>query len=160
MRPVESRWGPAHRSVKSPLPVEGDHGILGQVVDQFHLVGLVLHQFQSIKPGQFKALQLQLFLADLAHFGFDGLQMLLGEVEGCVKIVVEAVFDSGANGQLHFGVQALDSLRHDVGAGVPIRFAVFGVFKRVDVFFGHDMCLLFDVGAKKIPPLRFIRGEM
>jgi hypothetical protein len=39
-----------------------------------------------------------------------------------------------------------------MGAGVPEGLAVFGVFKGVQIFFGHDVFLLFDVGEGiKIP---------
>ena len=55
--------------------------------------------------------------------------MVGGEGEGRVKVVLPALVDGGADGQLHLRPQALDSLGHDVGAGVPIGLAVFGVFK-------------------------------
>ena len=62
---------------KIALLVEGNHGVLGKVVDQLHFVrlGLVLHELDCFGTGQFKAFQLQLFLADFAHFGFQLLQL-------------------------------------------------------------------------------------
>ena len=50
-----------------PLLVEGDGGVLRQVVDELHLVGLLplLHELHRLGPGQFEPLQLQLLLADL-----------------------------------------------------------------------------------------------
>ena len=71
MRPVESRCGPAHRSVNSPWRVEGDVRVFGQVVDELDLVRLFLlfHKLDGLVARQLKALELQLFLADLAHLG-------------------------------------------------------------------------------------------
>ena len=79
---------------------------------------------------------------DLLHLGFDLGQVLGGEGEGCVKVVVPALVDGGADGKLDFGPQTLDGLGHHMGAGVPEGLAVFGVFKGVQIFFGHDFFLL------------------
>ena len=51
------------------LLVEGDVRVLRQVVDELHLVGLLLllHELDGLFPGQLEALQLQLLLADLPH---------------------------------------------------------------------------------------------
>ena len=108
-------------------------GVLGQVVDQLHLVGLVLllHELDGLFPGQLEALQLQLLLADLAHLGLDLLQDLRGEGEGGVHVVVEAVVDGGADGQLYIGIEMLDRLGEDVGTGVPVSLAILFVFKGV-----------------------------
>ena len=125
---------------KFALLVEGDGGVFGQILDQLNLEGLALffHKLQRLGPGQFIALQLQLFLADLFHFSFDLLQVLGGKGKGGVHVVVPALGDGGADGQLHFGPQALDSLGHHMGAGVPIGFAVSFVLKSIlVVFFCH-----------------------
>ena len=126
------------------LLVEGDMGILRQVVDKLHLVGLflLLHILDGLGAGQLEALQLQLLLADLPHLRLDLRQVLRREGEGRVQVVIEAVVDGRADGQLHLRPQALHGLGQDVGAGVPVRLAVLLVFKRVDVFFAHDMFLL------------------
>ena len=42
MRPVESRCGPAQRSVNSPLRVERNVRVNRKIVDELDLVGLVL----------------------------------------------------------------------------------------------------------------------
>ena len=114
-------------------------GISGQIFNQFHLIRLVLflHEGNRLLTGQFKPLQLQLFLADFAHFCLQRSQMLRREGKGCIKIIVEAIVDRRADGQLHLGVQTLDRLRQHMGAGVPIGLAVFLVFKGIDVFFAH-----------------------
>ena len=118
------------------LSVEADDGVLRQVVDQLHLVrlALFLHELQGFLPGQLKALQLQLLLADLAHLALDLFHDLRGEGKGRVHVIVKAVVDGRADGQLHLRVQALHSLGQDVGAGVPIGTAVFFVLKAELVF--------------------------
>ena len=82
--------------------------------------------------------------------------MLGSEGEGGVKVVVPALVDGGADGQLYLGPQTLHGLGHDVGAGVPVGFAVFGVFKGVQVFVGHGILPPFNVGRgiKNTHPLK------
>ena len=124
------------------LLIEGDVGVLGQILDQLHLEGLrlLLHELNGLGPGQLEPLQLQLLLADLPHLGLDLLQVLRREGEGGVHIVVPALIDGGADGQLHLGPQALDRLGHHMGAGVPVGLAVLRVFKckLIFNFFRHD----------------------
>ena len=121
------------------LLIERNVGILRQIVDQLHLVGLalLLHELQRPRRGAAQTLQLQLFLADLPHFGLDFLQVLGGEGLLGVQIIIETVVDGGADSQLRLGPQALDGLGHHMGAGVPIGLAVFLVFKGVQ--FSSDM---------------------
>ena len=137
------------------LGIEGDDGVLGQVVDELDLVGLVfsLHEGDGLGPGQLGALQMQALLADLLHLGLNGAQMLRGEAEVGVEVVVPALVDGGADGQLHLGIQALDGLGHHVGAAVPVGLAVGFVFKGVQIFFGHKIASFSDTGQIKNPPL-------
>ena len=120
---------------KFPLPVKADGLVLGQVVDQLNLKRLVLHQGKGLFPGQLKALQLQLFLADLPHFGLDLLHVLRGKGKGRQHIVIPALVDGGADGQLHLGPKPFHGLGHDVAAGMPVGFAVLLIFKRVLIVF-------------------------
>ena len=140
------------------LLVEGDMGVCGQVVDKLHLVGLclLLHELQSLLPGQLEPLQLQLLLADLPHLGLDLLQVLGREGEGGVHVVVPALVDRGADGQLHLGPQALDRLGHHMGAGVPVGLAVLRVFKGKFIFdfFGHQNTSLRPRGCAGRTPKR------
>ena len=100
------------------LTVEGNRRVLGQIVDQLDLVRLVLHQFQRFRTGQLKALQTLVLLDDAGHFLFDGGQILVCERGGDVEIVVEAVVDGGADGQLRLGADGLHGLRQHVAGGV------------------------------------------
>ena len=136
------------------LLVEGDVGVLREVVDELHLVGLLLllHELHRLLTGQLKALQLQLLLADLPHLRLQGLQVLGGEGTGGIEVIVEAVVDAGADGQLHLRVQALHGLGQDVGAGVPVGLPVLGIFKGVQVLVAHGNWLLSQLGAKKFTP--------
>ena len=149
------------------LLVEADDGVLGQVVDELDLERLVLllHELDGFLARQLKALELELFLADLAHLRLDLLQILRRKGEGSEQIVVEAVLDAGADGELHLGPQALDRLRQHMGAGVPIGLAVLGIFKGVLVFFvdldffGHFSYLHLTLRVQKCFTPDGIRGE-
>ena len=122
------------------LAVEGNEGVLRQIVDQLDLVRLLglFHKRNGLGAGQLKALELQLFLADLAHFLLDGFKVVGREGVLAVDVVIEALFDRGADGKLRARVQAADRLRHDVRAGMMVRFTVFGIFPAVSVLF-HDV---------------------
>ena len=53
------------------LAVKADGLALRQVVDELDLEGIVLHKLQCLGTRQLKALDLELFLADLAHLLLD-----------------------------------------------------------------------------------------
>ena len=137
------------------LGVEGDGLALRQVLDELHLVGLVLllHIGDGLGSRLLAADDGQALLADLLHLGLDGAQVLRGEAEVRVEVVVPALVDGGADGQLHLGIQALDGLGHHMGAGVPVGLAVGFVFKGVQIFFGHKIASFSDTGQIKNPPL-------
>ena len=65
---------------------------------------------------------------DLLHFLFDLNQIFRSEGL-CVKVVIEAVFNGGADGELCLGMHALYSLSKDMGAGVAHCPAAVGVIK-------------------------------
>ena len=104
------------------LAVEADDGILRQVADELHLVGLAefFHVGDSFCAGQLKALEREVFLFDLHKLFLDGLKVSEGEGFRRVEIVIEAVVDRGADGELHIRVQALYGLRQHVGSGVAV----------------------------------------
>ena len=116
---------------KLALLVEADDGVLGEVADELHLIGLalLLHEGDGFRTGQLKPLQLQILPLDLLHGFFDLLKVVGGEIEGGIEIVVEPVLGGGTDGQLHLGPEALDGLGQDMGSGVPIGPAAVGVLK-------------------------------
>ena len=131
---------------KITLLIKRNHCIFGQIVDQLHFIGLVFHQCQRLRARQFKTLQLQLFLADLAHFRLNLGKVLRSKCFLAVQIVIKSVFNRWTDGQLGAGPQALDRLRQHVRTGVPIGFAILLVFKSVLlIFFAHksssSLCL-------------------
>ena len=138
------------------LLVEGDRSVLGQVVDQLYLVRLLalLHELDSFLTRKLEALELFLLLADLAHLGLECVQMLLREGERCIEVVIEAVFDSRADGQLDLRVQTLYRLSEDVGNRVTVRVTVFLVFKRVLVVLRHGFISPFLSVLTKISVIR------
>ena len=139
---------------KLALLVEADGGVLRQVVDELHLEGLtlLLHELHGLRPGQLKALQLQLLLADLPHLALNLLHNLRGEGEGRVHVVVEALVNGGSDGQLDLRIQALHRLRQDVGAGMPVGLAVGLVFKGIQIaFFTHNESSLYCGAGTKNP---------
>ena len=119
------------------LLIEADGLALRQVLDELHLIGLVpvRHELDGLFARQLEALDGQLLLADAAHLLFQLLQHLGGEGHVAVYIVVKAVLNSGAYGQLALRVQALDGLGQDVAGGVAVGVAVFLILKGVFVFF-------------------------
>ena len=68
------------------LTVKRDNGVLRQVIDELDLIRLValLHELQCFGARKLKALETQLFLADLAHLGLELLEHLGRErLGGC-----------------------------------------------------------------------------
>ena len=68
----------------------------------------------------------QFGLDGLAHFGFDGFEIVFGN-RLHVDVVVKPVLDRRADGQLGLGVQVQDGLGHDMGGAVPQDIHRFGV---------------------------------
>jgi len=110
----------AHVNVLALLE-EAELGFVDQISHVLDLVVLLalLHQLHSLVTGQDEGLDGQIFLADLAHLFFDVGQIVIGELGVAqIDIVVEAVLGGRAKGEVSLGIQALDSLRHDVSSGV------------------------------------------
>ena len=120
---------------KLALTVEADDRILRKIADELDLVGLALflHEADGFLPGQLKALEREILLRDLFHLLFDLFQIVLGKGLRRVKIVVKAVFNGRADGQLDLRIQALDRLRQQVGGGVPVGPAAVLVGKGVEL---------------------------
>ena len=96
--------------VRDGLPLEA--------VDQLDLVGFPALLPESARLGQRQhvAAERMVAVGDLAHPLLDLSQVLLGEAVLGVEIVVEAVVDDGADGDLGPRIQVLHRLGHDVRA--------------------------------------------
>ena len=73
------------------------------------------------------ALDRDLTLGQLGHFGFDGAQVCFGEPACVGKIVIEAVFDHRAYGHLGLGIQFLDRMRQQMRAGMADNLQTLGI---------------------------------
>ena len=71
-----------------------------------------------LRARQLLALERQVGLRDHAHLVLDAREILGRERLRLGEVVIEAVLDGGADGDLHLGKQALHSLGHDVRGGV------------------------------------------
>ncbi len=116
---------------KVALAVEGQLGILRQVVDQLHLVRLpaLLHKGDGLVPRQGEALLPVIFLDDALHFLFDAGKVLRGEDLLHVKVIVKAVVNGGADGELGARKQVFDSTCHHVAGRVAQHVAGIVILK-------------------------------
>ena len=120
------------------LLVERDNGILGEIADKLYLVGLLalFHKRDSLSTGESESLELRVSLDDLLHLRLDGRKIVGGE-SGCdIKVVVEALVDSGTDGELCRGIKLLYSLSENVGGCVAEYLGTFGVRKAEKGNFG------------------------
>ena len=109
------------------LAVAGDHLSFRQFVQDFQLV--VFAHFpehvQALFPGNFFPADVQLLPGNLLHFPFDLFQVFRGKRLIPVKVIVEPVFNHRSDRNLGFGIQVLDSMRHQVGTGMANHFQRF-----------------------------------
>ena len=107
---------------KIALLVEADDLALGQILDKLNLIGLglLLHKGDGLIAGQLKPFKGQVFSHYLFHFLLDLREILGGEGDIGIEIVVEAVFDGGADSELDLGPQPLYGLRQNMRARVAI----------------------------------------
>ena len=121
----------AHVDVLALL-VEGDASVLIEVADVLDLILLaaLLHKGDSLGAGQLVHAKLEVLLHDLFHLVLDGGEIVLGDLLaiGQIDIVVEAVVGSRTIGKIGLGIEALDSLGHDMGSRVTnnVRYFVLG----------------------------------
>ena len=100
------------------LRIEGDHLVLGQILNQLHLIVLTLltEECNRLCTGNLAADKRQILLDDLLHFLFDITKIGIRQLVLHVEIVVEAILDRRSDRELHVAlrIQALHRLRHDV----------------------------------------------
>ena len=84
--------------------------LAGVLFDEFQLIGLIGHQLFGFLHRQGETLDGQISLSNGGHFGFQLFQVFGGKGGRNIKIVVEAIFDGGANGELGTREQVLHRL--------------------------------------------------
>ena len=96
------------------LLIEADLLALRQILDKLHLIGLALflHEGDRLVPGLREAHDFQVLLDDLLHLRLDLFKIVRGKRRLKVHVVVEAVRDGGADGQLDARIQTLHRLGH------------------------------------------------
>ena len=107
---------------KIALTIEANHGVFGQVANEFHLIGLILflHEANSLLAGEFETLKRQVFGNYLCNFLFNLRKIFGAERNIRVKVVVEAVIDRRSDCKLDFRPKAFHGLCKDVCPGVAI----------------------------------------
>ena len=123
------------------MGVERNDAVLGQIVDQFHLIGFnfFLHIFDSFFARLHRAHERQIFLDDLFHLGFQlfehicrkgnfGIKIVVKE--GRVKVIVPALVNGRADGKFCVRIQTLDRLGQHMGGRVTVNFSAVLVLKR------------------------------
>ena len=111
---MDSTWGPRQRAIQA------DDAPGGNPVEDLDLVGLphAGEHRPRLVARDLEPLELDVRLDDLGHLRLDAGEILVGERPGDVEVVVKPGIDGRADGDLGLGEQALDRVRHDVGAGV------------------------------------------
>ena len=109
------------------VPVQGD-GPVFEALDQLDLVGLahIVEQLDGVGLGNVHPLERNRGINDALHFRFDGFELIGRKRRFHVEIVVEAVFDGGADGHLGGGGELLDGRSHDVRGGMADEAQPFG----------------------------------
>ena len=99
------QMGAGAQVCKFALLIEADNGILGKVLDQFHLIGLVLllHKGDGLGSGELEALQRQGLLDDLLHFSLDLFQVIGSNGIHRIHIIIEAIGNGRTDSQLRIG---------------------------------------------------------
>ncbi len=110
------------------LPVDRDGG-RGEAAQDLHLERLapLLEERDGALPRHLLARERVVGLHDLAHGVLDAREILGRERLRLQEVVVEAVLDRGADGDLHLGEEPLHRLRHHVRRRVTERGQGLGV---------------------------------
>ena len=114
------------------MGVERNDAVLGQIVDEFHLIGFTffLHIFDSFFARFHRADKRQIFLDDLFHLGFQLFEHICRKGNFGIKIVVKAVVNGRADGKFCVRIQTLDRLGQHMGGRVTVNFSAVLVLKR------------------------------
>ncbi len=118
-----------------PFAIQAD-GLVGRDrCDDFRLVVLAyaLEVSHGVVAQPFLARDGLVFLRQLGHLFLDGFQVLGGEGPRVREIVIKAVFDDRADGDLRIRKQRLDRIGQQVGGGMADQVQAVRVLGRDDV---------------------------
>ena len=99
------------------LPIERERRLVGQpCLDMLDLERLrqVAADLDRLGPRHLDPLELFVFFDDFGHFGLDLGEVLFAQFVRQIEVVIKAVVDRGAKGQLHAVVQPHHGPGHDV----------------------------------------------
>ena len=120
--------------MRSSLKRDGLPGALGESAEAAafrHRLGFL--------AGDRLVFELLVLLGDLLHLRLDFLEIVRRDAVGHVEIIVEAVFNRRAVGELRVRPEAQDGGGHHVGGGVaePLEVGHLGAFVESLAFGGH-----------------------
>ena len=116
---------------KVPLAVKADLLALSRVLfNQLQLIRLVLHQFLCRVCIQLELFERQPLLHKAGHLLLDLLQVLRRESFLQIKVVIKAVVNCRADGELGVGIEAQHRLCKQVRRRMPERAPAVFVVKR------------------------------
>ena len=120
------------------LPVQTDRLARRNGADDLCLVVLadLLEMRHRLIARQHAAMHRQILGGDLRHALFDGRQILGGEGPLVGEIVVKAVLDHRADGDLRLGEELLHRIRQQVRGGMTDDLESVGILVRDDAQFG------------------------
>ncbi len=133
---------------KRALRIGGDVAVL-QLGDELALVFLatVAEELEGVGLRDVSAHDGLLLLGQLEHLLLDFGEVGRGElVVTRVDVVIETVFDSGTDAELHAGIQLLESFGKQVGRRVPEGVLAFGVLPLV-----QTQCRVLGDGTAEVP---------
>ena len=126
---------------KITLIVYGDVAIL-QIADQIQLVHIILEHFHGFRLGYFSSVDLLAFLTDLLHLFFDSSDhFIVDHIVAEIDIIIEPFLYHRSYPEFRMRVQMLDSLCHDMGAGM-IQSCQSFVFLKINHFRSPFCCFL------------------
>ena len=99
--------------------VEGDLLILFDCIEQLELEALVLEAFMRLLATDHRPLELEVLGYDRLHAGGDLLKILVHQLPGQVKVIVESILNRRPDRNLGAGKHLEHCLGHDVGHRVP-----------------------------------------
>jgi hypothetical protein len=113
---------------ESAVGIEGDRPVL-QVADQLAFVGVALFGEVPERVGlrDLGAHQRLLLTCELRHLGLDAGQVGFGDGDGGIHVVVESVFDGGADTEADARIEGLERLGQQMRRRVPESVFALGI---------------------------------